>query len=361
MRAQGAAALAALEAPICARTSDEVLSGTTHVDSIEPVMSDDAPAAFGAAAAPPAAVPDAAPVASVLALCEAAETAGDVAVVSGSSAPGAASLDSADVAIVGSSAGIDACVDSTAAPAPSAAVPASVREEPAVPPAALATDTPSNETASVPLMQTEPSARGSAGHDDSGDAKGRAPSDGRAGGSGSNGGGGSSSSSDGDGDGERGGLKRSIDGASTAAPITGDIPLAVAMIGSRAAAERDAGLRILVDIVEAIRGGEEDADTVSGGAKAVSEYRNAMAVAGGIRPIVRALRATYSSPYETECHLCTTFLIRVLAAASDTKCRILAAAGCITPLIALLASPSADVRKHAARCTVSVANLRLVS
>jgi hypothetical protein len=69
--------------------------------------------------------------------------------------------------------------------------------------------------------------------------------------------------------------------------------------------------------------------------------------AGGIRPIVRALRATYSSVLETNCHADTAFLILHLAQEGNAACRALASEGCIAPLIALLLSSAVRVQAHA--------------
>ena len=73
------------------------------------------------------------------------------------------------------------------------------------------------------------------------------------------------------------------------------------MIRSHDATERNAGVRALLDISGAsIRTASEKRDTEAR-RLAHRVFRDAVVANGGIRPLVRALRAIFASPYETEC------------------------------------------------------------
>ena len=193
----------------------------------------------------------------------------------------------------------------------------------------------------------------------------QASSDGRAGGGKRGGGGGGgqrggcrggSGGGDGGGGGgsdeKRSGTKRSTSGGA-AAQATHTIPSALALIGSRDVAKRDAGLRMLVEIAAAAQEsscGEHEADSA-----ATLAFRKAVVRAGGIRAIVRALRASYASEFAVLCHTDAATLVGELALESSGARRALVAAGCVRPLVALLASPSVNVQESVscALCNLS--------
>jgi hypothetical protein len=171
------------------------------------------------------------------------------------------------------------------------------------------------------------------------------------GGGGGSGCGGGSGGGGGVGGGDSGVKRSAAGGAGVAAtPIT-PIALAVASICSHDAGERDEGIRSLVDIADsAVR---ETTSRHCDGVDAVQIVRlkfcDAVVAAGGVRPIVRALRETFASPcYDTDCHKNLAFLVGTLAVGSDAICRSVAAAGCIAPLISLLTSRLDEVQRHAA-------------
>jgi hypothetical protein len=126
------------------------------------------------------------------------------------------------------------------------------------------------------------------------------------------------------------------DGTSTA----GGIMRNVALVASRDVLERESGLRALVDIIDGIIMAER-----SGGidfATALSWFQKSVLAAGGVRPIVRALRASHTLSYEYRITEDATHLISMLAWANRSAGRALAAAGCIAPLIDLLTHDSSS-------------------
>jgi Armadillo/beta-catenin-like repeat len=86
--------------------------------------------------------------------------------------------------------------------------------------------------------------------------------------------------------------------------------------------------------------GEHEADSA-----ATLAFRKAVVRAGGIRAIVRALRASYASEFEVLCRTDAATLVGELALESSGARRALVAAGCVRPLVALLASPSVNVQE----------------
>ena len=74
----------------------------------------------------------------------------------------------------------------------------------------------------------------------------------------------------------------------------------------------------------------------------------AVSDAGGLPLIVRALRETFAPPNSRFLQAATTSLIQHLCAFCPKACRALAGAGCIAPLIELLASDAREVQSTAA-------------
>ncbi len=151
-------------------------------------------------------------------------------------------------------------------------------------------------------------------------------------------------------EGSSGGGGGNSSGAGTGGATLRDVPAAVSQLCSRGLEQRDAGLATLLAISDGLIrgataiGGGGSGDHGAAQRAAVARFREALAAAGGVRPITRLLRASYASPYETACH--AAFLVQTLA--SGAYCGALASAGCIVPLISLLGSPSDRVQAHAA-------------
>lgn len=144
------------------------------------------------------------------------------------------------------------------------------------------------------------------------------------------------------------------------------IESAVARLGSRLTTERNVGLRELARVFDDVLSASADESSIVDFHAALRGLQKAVAVASGIPLIVGALLQCRAGSHEIQSQSHVLHLIYVLALDQSAFCGDLAAAGCIEPLIALLASSSISVQREAAGalcnlCTDSVACAMIVA
>ena len=108
----------------------------------------------------------------------------------------------------------------------------------------------------------------------------------------------------------------------------------MALLGSRKAADRAAGLRNLVRVAEdtfSEWSGVDDAKFSS----ALSGFQTTVAAACGVPLVVRALR-DYHAAAAADAFECCARVINILAMKNEAICGEMGAAGCVPPLVELL-------------------------
>ena len=135
-----------------------------------------------------------------------------------------------------------------------------------------------------------------------------------------------------------------------------EIPVAMTILDSREAGDREAGVHILARTVDALLRSVHASDTSEdAGFRTLSELQSAVCDAGGVALLVRVLRDSHAVSDNIGCHTDIVFLLRTLSESNTTIGGAVAAAGGIAPLVALLESTSVDVQSETAGALCNLA------